>query len=65
MTMINTAAPRLSLGTETRLPGLVARLVGGWTAWTQRRATYRALDRLSDRELADIGLTRDDVEALR
>ena len=29
--------------------------------WPRRRATYDSLARLTDRELADIGLTRGDI----
>ena len=32
--------------------------------WNSRRATRRALARLSDHELADIGLTRGDIDML-
>lgn len=31
--------------------------------WQERRSTRQELSRLSDRELADIGLTRDTIEA--
>jgi uncharacterized protein YjiS (DUF1127 family) len=31
-------------------------------AWRQRRATYRELTALDDRQLADIGLSRSDLE---
>lgn len=32
--------------------------------WNSKRVTRNALSRLSDRELADIGLSRSDAEAL-
>ena len=65
MTTIDTgAAPRrpLSLAPVSRA---FARLSEGWAERAQRRETYRALDRLSDRELDDIGLTRADVDDMR
>lgn len=43
---------------------LVRRLMGAWRRWRDRRETLRALRRLDDRLLADIGLNRgmiDDV----
>lgn len=40
--------------------GLLARL----QSWLQYRRTIRELSRLSDRELADIGLERSDIEAV-
>ncbi len=36
----------------------------GFAAWRRRRQTYRELVRLDDRTLADIGLTRYEVEAM-
>ncbi|KAB7613535.1 DUF1127 domain-containing protein [Amylibacter sp. SFDW26] len=32
--------------------------------WSAKRNTYKMLDRLTNRELEDIGMTRADVEAL-
>jgi len=37
---------------------LLRRLAKGWRAWRDRRETLRALHRLDDRMLADIGLNR-------
>lgn len=34
-------------------------------AWNDARVTRHALDKLSDRELDDIGLTRGDIDAIR
>lgn len=45
-------------------PGFFARLVGTLLSWNDRRATRRALSRLSDRELDDIGLCRGDIDAI-
>ena len=48
-----------------RLP-MVSKLFGTWQArmahWRQNARTRAALGRLSDRELADIGITRADAE---
>lgn len=41
------------------------RALAGLKAWNDARLTRRALSRLSDRELADIGLTRDSLLDLR
>ncbi len=40
--------------------GLRERLV----AWRNRRVTRSALNRLSDHELTDIGLTRDEIDSV-
>lgn len=40
----------------------LATLVSRVSEWRDMRATRRALSRLSDRELADIGLTRSDID---
>ena len=37
-------------------------LIAGIAAWNDRRVTRNALERLSDRELLDIGLNRADIE---
>ncbi|PWJ22529.1 DUF1127 domain-containing protein [Jannaschia seohaensis] len=37
-------------------------LLGRIIAWNERRLTVDALERLSDHELEDIGLTRSDIE---
>ncbi|MET4127856.1 DUF1127 domain-containing protein [Roseovarius sp. MBR-6] len=55
-----TRAPAHSLAT----PGLFARLLGTFLSWNDRRATRKALARLSDRELDDIGLCRGDIDAI-
>lgn len=40
---------------------LFSQLLGRLAAWNDRRVTVKMLDRLSDRELADIGLQRGDI----
>jgi len=38
-------------------------IIEQFTAWRDRRAATRELSNLSDRELADIGLTRQEINA--
>ncbi len=38
------------------------RLVGKYTVWKDARETRKALSQLSDRELADIGISRGEIE---
>ncbi|HEY0275695.1 MAG TPA: DUF1127 domain-containing protein [Paenirhodobacter sp.] len=42
--------------------GIVSRISDAIVAWNDLRSTRSALAKLSDRELADIGLTRFDAE---
>ena len=42
----------------------VSRLLAGLANWNDARMTRKALGRLSDRELDDIGLCRGDIETL-
>ncbi|MEM7524262.1 MAG: DUF1127 domain-containing protein [Pseudomonadota bacterium] len=41
--------------------GWIARQVDAYRAWLSYRKTVAALAQLSDRELADIGLTRSEI----
>lgn len=41
---------------------MYANTVGALASWYDARATRNALERLSDRELDDIGLCRGDIE---
>ncbi|OCX64650.1 primosomal protein DnaI [Thioclava sp. SK-1] len=45
--------------------GLFAQAFQAILAWNDARMTRRALDKLSDRELDDIGLTRFDIAQVR
>ncbi len=65
MTMTNTATTPLAFGTGARLSRLMARATTAFSARAERRANYRALIQLSDRQLEDIGFTRGEVEAMR
>ncbi|MDO5647336.1 DUF1127 domain-containing protein [Paracoccus sp. (in: a-proteobacteria)] len=42
--------------------GFVARIQALFAAWNDARITRRELDRLSERELNDIGLCRADID---
>ncbi|MEI4484630.1 DUF1127 domain-containing protein [Frigidibacter sp. MR17.14] len=44
--------------------GIVGRLVASVAAWNDARVTRKALSRLSDRELDDIGLSRGDIDMI-
>lgn len=41
------------------------RLINAFVAWNELRRTRKALSRLSDRELDDIGLSRGDIDHMR
>lgn len=47
-----------------RLSTLVSAVIDSVTAWNDARVTRAALSKLSDRELADIGVTRADIETI-
>ncbi|KIC10689.1 hypothetical protein RA19_09795 [Leisingera sp. ANG-M1] len=51
-----------STGLFGRFGALVAAATGAFAAWNDARATRNALSGLSDRELADIGMSRGDIE---
>lgn len=40
----------------------LSHLLASYRAWLNYRATVNELNRLSDRELADVGLRRSDIE---
>lgn len=48
-----------------RRPGLLARAAAAYRNWDSRRRTVAELERLTDSQLADIGLMRAHVEDLR
>ncbi|WP_082520437.1 DUF1127 domain-containing protein [Rhizobium sp. Root482] len=50
-------ASRLALGIRTTLAGLVLRAVGRW----QYRRAAAALHQLDDRQLEDIGISRNEI----
>lgn len=47
-----------------RLGNLLSRIVGAIAAWNDARVTRNALSRLSDHELNDLGLTRDNIDKI-
>lgn len=51
-----------STGLFGRIGALVATVAGAFAAWNDARATRNALSGLTDRELADIGMSRCDIE---
>ncbi|MFY0311190.1 DUF1127 domain-containing protein [Leisingera sp. D0M16] len=53
-----------STGLFGRFGDLVASAAGAFAAWNDARATRNALSGLSDRELADIGMCRGDIETV-
>ena len=48
----------------TGLIGRMSNLVGSVVAWQEARETRKALSKLTDRELDDIGLHRGDISAV-
>jgi len=57
-----TAAAGLSVG--GRVVHVIAQVHAAVANWRAERSTRRALERLSDRELADIGLVRGDIDTI-
>ncbi len=57
-------AAYLAVSHVSRLGESIAALLGELAAWNDARVTRRTLNKLSDRELADIGLCRGDIEAV-
>jgi uncharacterized protein YjiS (DUF1127 family) len=47
------------------LSSAVSAVIGRVVAWNDARVTRKALARLSDHELADIGLSRADIDSIR
>ncbi len=48
----------------SRLHRVASQLIDSVVAWNRTRITRNELSRLSDRELADIGVSRDEVERI-
>lgn len=59
VSVINSAAP------DARRPGRLGRAVAALHDWSARRRTLAELDRLTEAQLEDIGLTPGHVEDLR
>lgn len=45
-------------------PGVFSRVAAALTHWAEARETRNQLNRLTDRELSDIGLSRGDIERI-
>lgn len=45
-------------------PGFFARMSAALTRWVEIRETRNQLNRLTDRELSDIGLSRSDIDRI-
>jgi uncharacterized protein YjiS (DUF1127 family) len=50
------------LGAGYRATSVLADIVGRIAAWNDARVTRKALSKLSDRELDDLGLNRGDID---
>jgi len=48
-----------------RLRGLALHVVDSVVAWNRARITRNELSRLSDHDLADIGISRDEIDSIR
>ncbi len=65
MAAFETTRPNaLGTGFGARTGAAVRRLVQGILAWNDLRKTRAALRQLSDHELEDIGLNRDDIDRI-
>lgn len=62
MAAFDTTRPHMNSGSNARLSGFVAQLIGAFAEWNDARLTRKGLSALTDRELADIGLIRADIE---
>jgi uncharacterized protein YjiS (DUF1127 family) len=62
MTAIDTSRAMASKGLFARLNTLANNFFGSVASWNDARVTRNALEQLTDRELADIGLCRGDIE---
>lgn len=60
MSVIETTRPMNS----GSIGGLIGRSVAAFATWNDARVTRKALNRLSDRELDDIGLSRADIDRI-
>lgn len=56
------ATDTLRLSARNGRAGIIARLIEAAMLWNDARITRKALARLSERELNDIGLTRFDAD---
>lgn len=59
MTAINLIRPTANAASQHA--SVFSRMISGFKAWNELRLTRKALNALSDRELADIGLHRSEI----
>jgi uncharacterized protein YjiS (DUF1127 family) len=65
MAAFDTNRPQIgSAGNAGRIALGFASMLGSLAAWNDARMTRKALSRLSDRELDDIGLSRADIDTV-
>jgi len=65
MAAIDTTRPTIiGFGSGTRLSGIMTVILSAFSTWNDKRATRNALDKLTDRELDDIGLSRADIDRI-
>ncbi len=55
---------RTAYGSSSAVSSFISRAMGYVIAWNDARVTRKALSSLSDRELADIGLIRGDIDTV-
>jgi len=53
-----------SIGLRDRITGAIRKLIGAWAAESRRRRRLRTLSGLSERTLADLGLTRAELQSI-
>ena len=63
MAVYDATTPR-NAPAATRFIGFVHASYASLSAWQDRRATRKILNKLSDRELADIGLDRGSIDSI-
>jgi uncharacterized protein YjiS (DUF1127 family) len=65
MAVIDTTRPTVAgIGIGTRLSGVMTALLAAYSTWADKRSTRLELNRLTDRELDDIGLSRGDIDRI-
>lgn len=65
MSAFETNRPYASAGSAGRIGSMFLSAFNIFAAWNDTRTTQASLDRLSDRQLDDIGLHRSDLPRLR
>jgi len=60
----NESFPALAAGFERKVAMFIAKLIGWYRMWSRYQQGVRELSQLSDRELADIGVTRSEITAI-